>query len=214
MIPLIDKALDDYAALHSLPASPLRQEVEAFTHQNCANPQMVTGPLEAALLQMLVKISGARQVLEIGTFTGYSALAFAEALPDDGEVITCEVNASNASIAREFFSRSPVGNKIDIEQGPALTTLAKLSGDRRSFDLAFVDADKERYPDYFDAIMPLLRSGGLLVADNVLWSGRVLDPQKETDRAIVAFNDKVQGDDRVDNVLLTVRDGVMVIRKR
>ena len=214
MIPLIDKALDDYAALHSIPASPLRQEVEAFTYQNCANPQMVTGPLEAALLQMLVKITAARQVLEVGTFTGYSALAFAEALPDDGEVITCEVNASNASIVREFFSRSPVGDKIHIEPGPALTTLAKLDGERRSFDLAFVDADKERYPDYFDAIMPLLRSGGLLVADNVLWSGRVLDPQQETDRAIVAFNDKVQRDDRVDNVLLTVRDGVMVIRKR
>jgi len=214
MIPLIDKDLDDYAAHHSIAPSALRVELQKFTYEHCANPQMVTGPLEGALLQMLTKISGAHRVLEVGTFTGYSALSFAEALPADGEVFTCEKDEQNAAIAREFFSRSPVGGKIHIEIGPALVTLATLATRKSgTFDLAFLDADKENYPAYFEAILPLLRPGGLLLADNVLWSGRVLKPGKDSDRAIVAFNDKVHKDPRVETVLLTVRDGVMVARK-
>ena len=213
MIPLIDKALEDYAAQHSSPSSPLRDELQAYTYAHCDSPQMVTGRLEAALLQMLVMITNARRVLEVGTFTGYSALAMAEVLPADGRVITCEIDAERAKIAQSFFDRSAVGSKVEIKLAPARKTLATLA-DTPAFDLAFIDADKENYKHYYEDILPLLRPGGLLVADNVLWSGRVLNPVKETDRAIVAFNDLVTRDDRVDHVLLTVRDGVMVVRKR
>lgn len=211
MTPLVDKALEEYAARHSNAPSALRAELEAFTYRNLKNPQMVTGALEGALIQMLVLLTGARRVLEIGLFSGYSALAMAEVMPEDGEITSCEMDAQHAAVAREFISRSEHGRKINIILGPALDTLPRLKG---PYDLAFIDADKESYCAYYDLILPMLRPGGLLVADNVLWSGRVLDPQKPSDHSLVAFNQKVQQDERVDNVLLTVRDGVMVARKR
>jgi caffeoyl-CoA O-methyltransferase len=207
---LIDPALDDYATHHSIPPSALAQELESYTYQHCRYPQMVTGALEGALLKMLIRLTGAKRVIEIGLFTGYSALAMAETLPDDGRIVSCEINKESATIAKSFFERSPHGHKIEIKIGPALDTLTQLEA---PIDLVFLDADKENYVKYYDAVLPKLRNGGLLVADNVLWSGRVLQPEQETDRAIVAFNDRVQKDERVENVLLTVRDGVMVVRK-
>ena len=149
-------------------------------------------------------------MLELGTFTGYSALMMAEGLPDDGELVTCDIDQNAAAMAQEFFSRSPHGKKIHLRMGPALETLKSLQG---PFDLAFIDADKERYVDYYDALVPLIRPNGLIVADNTLWSGKVVDPQDASTRAIVAFNARVTADPRVENVLLSVRDGVMLARK-
>jgi len=210
MKPMVDPEVETYAAEHSTEPSRLLQELEQYTYDHLKYPQMVVGRLEAALLQMLVRLVRARRVLEIGLFSGYSALAMAEALDEHGEIVSCELDERHAEVARSFFKRSPVGYKIGIWMGPALESLEKIEG---PFDLVFLDADKENYPGYYDLVMPKLRPGGLIVADNVLWSGSVLDPDKETDHAVVAFNDKVQNDPAVENVLLTVRDGVMVARK-
>jgi caffeoyl-CoA O-methyltransferase len=174
-------------------------------------PHMQVGRVEGAFLRLLVKLAQARRVLELGTFTGYSALMMAEGLPDNGELVTCDIDQNAVAMAQEFFSRSPHGKKIHVRMGPALETLKSLQG---PFDLAFIDADKMNYSAYYDAVVPLLRSGGLLVADNTLWSGRVLNPADPSDHALVEFNKKVAADPRVEKVLLTVRDGMMLALKR
>ncbi|MGA9519985.1 MAG: class I SAM-dependent methyltransferase [Myxococcaceae bacterium] len=208
---LIPEAVEDYARRHSEPPSPLLEALTRDTYANMPAAQMQVGPLEGAFLRLLVRLTGAKRILEIGTFTGYSALCMAEGLPEDGELITCEVNPKAEAMARRYFGESPHGRKIQIRMGPALDTLRTLQG---PLDLVFIDADKEDYAAYFDAVLPLVRPGGLIVADNTLWSGRVLDPQAESDRAIVAFNEKVAKDPRVEKVLLTVRDGVTLMLKR
>lgn len=212
MKPLLTKAIEDYASTHSLPASPLLQELEAYTRAHRSDAQMLIGPLEGALLRMLVYLVAPKRVLEIGLFTGYSALTMAEALPNDGQIISCDVNPETTAIAQSFFARSPHGNKIRVRLGPALETLRSFTDER--FEFVFLDADKESYVDYYEQIIPRLSAGGVIVADNVLWSGRVLAPENASDHALVAFNEHVQRDDRVENVMLTVRDGVTVIRKR
>jgi caffeoyl-CoA O-methyltransferase len=144
-------------------------------------------------------------------FTGYSTLMMAEGLPDDGRIITCDVDPKAETVARKYFAESPHGHKIEVRMGPALDTIKTLDG---PLDMVFIDADKSNYSNYYEACLPLVRSGGLIVADNVLWSGRVLDPQDEDTRAIVAFDKLVQSDSRVENVCLTVRDGMMLSWKR
>ncbi|MDH3687883.1 MAG: class I SAM-dependent methyltransferase [Gammaproteobacteria bacterium] len=191
--------------------SPLLQELESYTRAQCKDWEMLIGGLEGALLKMMIRLSGARRVLEIGLFTGYSALTMAEAMPEDGEIISCDINKDTTETARSFLARSPHGHKVKIKIAPALETIASLSG---PFDLVFIDADKENYRAYYDAVIPLLRAGGLLMADNVLWSGKVLEPKEQTDHALVRFNDRVHNDERVDHVLLTVRDGVMLAMKK
>jgi caffeoyl-CoA O-methyltransferase len=173
---------------------------------------MQTGKVEGAFLKLLVRLSGARKVLEIGTFTGYSALMMAEGLPADGELVTCEISEEHASLAQRYFDRSPNGRKIRLALGPAADTLRGIPDG--SVDLVFIDADKERYPFYYEESVRVLRSGGLIAADNVLWYGRVLSPEDDASRAIVRFNRTVMGDDRVEKVMLPVRDGVYLIRKR
>ena len=209
---LIDAALAAYAAEHSTQPGALMNEVERYTHTEAdvADPNMVTGGLEAALLKLLVRLIGARRILEIGSFTGYSAIAMAEALEDDGKIISCEISEKHAEIARSFIRRSPDAHKIEVRLGPAVETIPTLDG---PFDLVFLDADKDNYCRYYELILPRLRTGGLIVADNVLWSGKVLNPTEKSDHSIVAFNQMVQSDPRVENVLLTVRDGVTLIRK-
>ncbi len=207
---LIPQAIADYCASHSTPPSRLADELEQYTIKNCKYAQMLTGAWEGSFLRLLVGITNARRVLEIGTFTGYSALMMAEALPEDGELITCDLNPETIKIARQFLDNSPHGGKVTIEPGPALESLKTLTP---WFDLAFLDADKGNYSAYFDACLPLLRTHGLLVADNVLWSGEVLQPEEADARAIVAFNDKVHNDPRVECVMLPIRDGVSLIRK-
>jgi caffeoyl-CoA O-methyltransferase len=208
---LVPRDIEDYAHAHTEVPAPIFEELRQLTWAQMAMPQMQVGRLEGTFLRMLVRMTGARRVLEVGTFTGYSALMMAEGLPEDGQLITCDIDPVATEVARRFFARSPHGRKISLRLGPALETLKTLEG---PFDLAFIDADKGNYSAYYDAILPLLRPGGLLVADNTLWFGRVLDPQTEDDRAIVAFDDKVAADPRVEKVLLTVRDGMMLALKR
>ncbi len=210
---LVRETIEDYCREHSASPSALLQELEAYTIAHCAQSQMLTGAIEGALLRILVQLTGAHRILEIGMFTGYSALTMAEALPEGGTILSCDVNPETTAIARSFFERSPHGRKIEVHLGPALETLAALPTDR-NFDLVFIDADKESYLNYYEAALPRLRAGGLLVADNVLWSGAVLKPERPSDHAIVAFNDRVKRDTRVENVMLTVRDGVTLVRKR
>jgi caffeoyl-CoA O-methyltransferase len=210
---IIPRKIEEYCLRHTSARDKLLRELEKYTNRHCADAQMLIGPHEGALLAMLVRLSGARRILEIGCFTGYSALCMAEALPRNGRLTTCEIKRGHADIARSFFARSPHGHKIKIRLGPALETLAGLPASAR-FDFVFLDADKENYVNYYEAVLPRLRRGGLIVADNVLWSGHVLAPKKKTDRAVVRFNNHVRRDPRVECVMLPVRDGVSVIRKR
>jgi caffeoyl-CoA O-methyltransferase len=194
------------------PVSPLLEELERETRENTEHPGMLTGRMEGAFLRMLVRVLGAKKVVEIGTFTGYSALMMAEGLPPDGELVTCEVSEEYASIARGYFRKSPHGSKIRLALAPALDTLRGIPGG--SVDFVFIDADKELYIRYYEESLRILRSGGVIVADNVLWYGQVLSPQDEQTRAIVEFNRQVKADGRVEKVMLPVRDGVYLIRKQ
>lgn len=213
MTPIVPLALETYCRLHTTPPEPLLDELAAYTQAHCRDPQMLTGPVEGALLRMLVQVGGARRVLEIGTYTGYSALSMAAGLPDDGELITLDVNPETCDIAQSFFDRSPHGGRIRLLRGRAIKTLAALPAEP-AFDFAFLDADKENYLNYYEALLPRLQPGGLLVADNTLWSGRVLDPREISDHAIVEFNARVLRDPRTEQVLLSVRDGVLLVRKK
>jgi caffeoyl-CoA O-methyltransferase len=214
MLTLIPEALARYVEDHSAPEPELLTRLRAETQANLPDPQMQVGRVEGALLRLLVAISGARRVLEIGTYSGYSALAMASALPEGGRLVTCDIDPEATKVARRYFDESPWGAAIEIRLAPALDTIAALASAGEGFDLVFIDADKEGYVDYFEAVLPLLPPGGLIVADNTLWSGRVLDPQSASDHAIVRFNARLAADERVDQVLLSVRDGVMLARKR
>lgn len=208
---LIPKAIERYAHAHTSSESPLLAALAKTTHEKTEVPQMQTGHLEGSFLRLLVRAIEAKHVLEIGTFTGYSALCMAEGMPQGGKLITCDVDKTVTKIAREHWNQSHHGKKIFLELGPALGTLKKLKG---PFDLVFIDADKENYLNYWNACLPKVRQGGLILVDNVLWSGRVLDPKDATDKAIVHFNEAVSNDKRVDLVMLTIRDGVTLAVKK
>lgn len=210
MISLVSKEIEKYSTEHTSPLPPYLQELVRVTHEKASSPQMLSGPIEGMLLQSLVFANGAKRVLEFGTFTGFSALMMAEALPPDGVVITCDINPETSKIARAFFKKSPHGHKIDLRLGNALDTVKTLKG---PIDLVFIDADKENYSNYYEVSMDLLSPRGIIVVDNVLWSGRVLNPADATSRAIADFNERVRKDRRVKHTLLPVRDGVMLIRK-
>lgn len=209
---IIDAALDRYTQAHSRSPGPLYEELAQATREKTTAPGMQIGPVEGAFLRLLVQLSGARRVLEVGTFTGYSALCIAEALPEDGELITCDIDPTAVAIAQSFWDRSPHGKKIRSLLGKAADTIGGLPKDS-VFDLVFLDADKAAYITYYELALPLVRQGGLILADNALWSGAVLDPKTEDDIGIDAYNTHVNADPRVDNVLLSVRDGIMVARK-
>ena len=210
-VTLVPKEIEEYAQEHSDDVEPLFHELRDQTFAEMASPEMQVGRLEGRFLHLMVKLTSARRVLEIGMFTGYSTLMMASALPGDGELITCEIDPKAEAIARRAFARHPDGRKIQVRMGPALDTLKSVAG---PLDLVFIDADKGNYVAYYEAVLPLLRAGGLIVADNTLWSGKVLDPKTDADRAIVRFNDHVAGDSRVEKVMLTVRDGMTLARKR
>ena len=207
----IDVAVEQFAHDHTEAETDLYARLREETYRTMDRPQMQVGLLEGRFLKMLVRLTGARNILEIGMFTGYSALMMSEALPENGRVTTCEINPKAEAIARKYFADSPHGNKITVRMGCALETIKTLSG---PFDLVFIDADKPNYCNYYEASFPLVRPGGLIVGDNVLWSGKVLDPKDDDTRAIVAFDQLVQDDPRVENVCLTVRDGMMLAWKR
>jgi caffeoyl-CoA O-methyltransferase len=212
MTEIVLPGIDAYIEAHTKPRPEIFDELRTVTYGSMQSPHMQVGRVEGTFLEMLCTLMGARRVLEIGTFTGYSALCMARALPDDGEIVTLDIDPEATRVAQSFFDRVSYGKKIRIVLGDALTSLQALPTSE-PFDLVFLDADKERYPDYFELVLPRLRQGGLLVADNTLWSGRVLAPVAKTDIAIARFNDIVTTDPRVQNVLLSVRDGMMLARK-
>jgi predicted O-methyltransferase YrrM len=207
----IDERIERYADEHSTPPPELFQRLDAETRATQSTPSMMVGPLEGTLLGWLVALTRAERVLELGTFTGWSSIAMALALPHDGRVVTCDVNEETTAIARRYAEEAGVVDKIDYRLGPGLETLAGLDG---PFDLVFVDADKAGYVDYYEATLPKLADDGLIVADNTLAGGSVLEPDGPMSRAIVRFNDYVRADSRVECLLLTVRDGITLVRKR
>jgi caffeoyl-CoA O-methyltransferase len=208
---IVDERIEAYAEAHTTPPDPLLVELAEETRATMSAPQMLTGPSEGRLLELLVAGLGARRVLEIGTFTGYSALSMAAALPEDGRIDTLDIEPRHAEVAQRYFDRSPHGRKITLHLGPALETIAALEGE---FDFVFVDADKANYDAYYEAVLPRLAERGLIAIDNTLWSGKVLDPPAEDSRRIAALNDKLAADERVHVVQLTVRDGVTLVRRR
>lgn len=207
----IDVAVEQFAHDHTEPETDLYARLREETYRTMQWPEMQVGLIEGRFLQMLVRLTGARNILELGMFTGYSTLMMAEALPDNGRLITCEIDPKAEMIARKYFNESPHGDKITIRMEPALDTIKTLSG---PLDLVFIDADKVNYSNYYQACFPLVKPGGLIIGDNVLWSGKVLDPKDDDTQSIVAFSRLVQSDPRVENVCLTVRDGIMLAWKR
>jgi caffeoyl-CoA O-methyltransferase len=173
---------------------------------------MMVGPLEGQLLGWLVWLSGAQRVLEIGTFTGYSSISMALNLAERGRITSLDVNEETTAVARRYAEEAGVADRIDYRVGPALEGLEALDG---PFDLVFIDADKENYVNYYEAVLPKLAERGFMVADNVLWSGRVVEEGgDESTQAIKAFNEHVAADERVESLMLTVRDGMTLIRRR
>jgi caffeoyl-CoA O-methyltransferase len=208
---LVDEDIDRYAFRHTSPGPDLLRALEERTQNETSDPAMLTGRVQGRLLKLIVQLCRPRFILEVGTFTGYSALSMAEGLSDDGRIVTCEIDPAAQQVAQETFDASPFGHRIEIRMGPALETIQSLEDE---IDLSFIDADKERYPVYYEEVLGRTRSGGILIFDNMLWSGRVVDPPDDTTRAIARLNEIITRDDRVENVLLTVRDGVQLVRKR
>src|SRR5881397_887222 len=175
---IVPQEIERYAEAHTTPPPPLLAELAAETQATLQSPQMLTGPIEGRLLEQLVFVSGARRVLELGTYSGYSSLSMAAALPPDGRIDTCEVDERHAEVARRYIAKSPYADRITVHLGPALETIKRLEGE---FDFVFIDADKENYGNYYDALLPRLSPGALMAIDNTLWSGRVLDPDNDAE---------------------------------
>jgi caffeoyl-CoA O-methyltransferase len=208
---IVRDEIERYAEEHTTSPTELLAALAEETRGSLRSPQMLTGTIEGRFLEMLVWASGARRVLELGTYSGYSALSMAAALPAGGHIDTCEIEEEHAEVARRYIAQSPYADRITVHVGPALDTIERLDGD---FDFVFIDADKESYVNYYEAVLPRLSERGLIAADNTLWSGRVLDAEdnSEATRAIKTFNEHVRADPRVASVTLTIRDGVTLIR--
>jgi caffeoyl-CoA O-methyltransferase len=217
---IVSPAIEQYAVEHTTPEPDYFAALATETHERTSAPGMMVGTLEGRLLSALVSMLRPQRVLEIGTFTGYSALSMAEALPPGARIITCDINERHVEIAREHIARSPYADVIEIRLGDARDTVKTLEG---LFDFVFIDADKTGYLAYYEAVLPKLSPQGVIAVDNVLWSGRVLtDTDADADgghadadtAALRAFNDHVVADQRVECVMLTVRDGLSLIRRR
>ncbi|MGI8469930.1 MAG: O-methyltransferase [Pyrinomonadaceae bacterium] len=210
---MIDEKIQAYAEKFTSEESEILRELREKTFGERSDKSMLSGFYQGRLLAMLSKIIQPKQILEIGTYMGYSALCLAEGLTDDGKIITLDVQPETNQVAKEFWARSEFNEKIDSRLGDALEIIPTLN---ETFDLVFIDADKPNYSNYFDLVFPKLKIGGVILADNVLWSGKVLDPKTNDDESTIAldkFNEKINADERVSNILLAVRDGLMVIRK-
>lgn len=217
MLTILPEGADDYAVAHTTVPHPVFADIAKDAREKTGASGMMSGPTVGYFLNNLVAVTGARRVLEVGTFVGYSALMMADALPDDGELITCDVSEEFTAIARRHWARHPAGSKIDLRLGPAVDTIKSLEPE---FDLVFIDADKANYPNYYELALSKLSQRGVIVCDNVLWGGRVLgdgtpeeEPEQGATVSIRTLNDIVQADQRVVNVMLTVRDGLMMIRR-
>jgi caffeoyl-CoA O-methyltransferase len=209
---IVPEEIERYAEVHTTPPDDLLRRLADETRATLQAPQMLTGTIEGRLLEFLVFATRARRVLELGTYSGYSAISMAAALPSDGHIDTCEVDEQHAAVARRYIEESGHGDRITIHIGPALETIARLEGE---FDLVFIDADKVNYSAYYEALLPRLTTGGLMAIDNTLWSGKVLEPDDDPGtRAIAELNDRIASDPAVVAVQLTVRDGVTLVRRR
>ena len=209
---IVDPKIEEYAEEHTSPDGELFERLAEETRAKTTAPQMMVGRIEGQFLATLVRLTGAKRILELGTFTGYSSISMGSALPPDGRIITCDVDPEATAIARRYMDESGYGDRIEIRLGPALGTIETLEG---PFDLVFIDADKPSYRAYYEAALPLLAENGLIIADNVLWSGRVVEEDgDESARAIKEFNEHVRNDPRVVSVMLTVRDGMTLARMR
>ncbi len=209
----IDEQLAAYVEAHTQTESELLKKINRDTHVNVLMPRMLSGHLQGQVLRMLSLMIQPDRVLEIGTYTGYSAICLAEGLTETGKLITIDINAELEERVRGYFAESNVQQKIDYRIGNALEIIPSLN---ESFDLVFIDADKSNYSNYFDLCIDKVRKGGYLIADNVLWSGKILMPPEKMDKdtlLIHQFNNKIQADKRVENVLFPIRDGLMVMRK-
>jgi len=209
---IVNEDVERYAAEHSTPDPDFFRRLEEETRANTSAPQMMVGPLEGQFLGWLVRLSGAERILEIGTFTGYSSISMALSLPESGRITSLDVDEETTAVARLYAEEAGVADRIDYRIGPALDQLEQLDG---PWDLVFIDADKPNYVNYYEAVLPKVADDGFIVADNVLWSGRVVEHDaEEGTQAIKAFNDHVAADDRVEQLMLTVRDGMTLIRRR
>jgi caffeoyl-CoA O-methyltransferase len=207
---IVDPKIEEYAEAHTTPPPDVLQELAEETKATLQSPQMLTGLVEGRFLQSLVFASGARRVLELGTYSGYSSISMAAALPDGGRIDTCEVDPTHVAVARRYIEAAGFADRITVHEGPGLETIERLEGD---FDFVFIDADKKNYVNYYEAVLPRLSKRGLMAADNTLWSGRVIgDDDSEGTRAIVGFNEHVRADPRTVSVMLSVRDGITLIR--
>ena len=208
---LVSKNISDYSEKNTSDPSNLLNNLELTTKLTMKNSQMLCGKLEGRLLKMLANLVNAKHILEIGMYTGYSALNMAEALPSEGKLITCDIDSEIAKFAQNYFNKSPHGSKIEIKIGNALDTISNLD---YTFDLVFIDADKPAYPSYYESVLPKVRKGGLIVADNTLLSGEVLEPKSNRAKVMNEFNSNLQKDQRVEVVFLPIRDGISLIRKK
>ncbi|MEK6782519.1 MAG: class I SAM-dependent methyltransferase [Bacteroidota bacterium] len=208
---LIDPGLSEYSERHTSPESDLLKKITRDTNARVMMPRMLSGHLQGRFLSMVSKMIRPKNILEIGTYTGYSAICLAEGLSPGGRLFTLDVNEELESRVRSYFSEAGLDKVVDYRIGDALKIIPEL---HITFDLVFIDADKENYSNYFDLVINKVSTGGYLLADNVLWSGKVLDPKPDKDtRAIVEFNKKILADCRVENVLVPVRDGILMMRK-
>ncbi len=210
----IPHKLDDYVCAHTEKEPELLYELNRETNMNVLRPRMLSGHFQGRVLSMLSHMIQPRRILEIGTYTGYSALCLAEGMAKDGELITIDCNEELEDIVNEFVGRSPFRDNIKTMIGDAQAVISSLEGD---FDLVFIDADKSNYINYYDAVIDRIPSGGYMLIDNVLWSGKVLEPVEEDDidtEVLIQLNTKVHEDDRVQEVMLPIRDGLLVIRKK
>lgn len=212
--------LPEYIEQHSSPESPVLQQITRSTHLEVINPRMLSGHVQGRVLSMLSQMIHPKRILELGTFTGYSALCLAEGLTEDGKLITIEHNDEMEDSIRRNLALSPLGKKIELMIGDAKEAMRRL-GERREakgagvFDLVFIDADKKEYCDYLDLVLPLMRKGGWILADNTLWDGHIIESAYDKDKqtvALRAFNDKVMQDKRLEKVILPLRDGLTIIR--
>jgi caffeoyl-CoA O-methyltransferase len=208
----ISNQLQQYIDDHSMEESDLLKALDRETHQKVLQPRMLSGSYQGRLLALLAKMIGPKKILEVGTYTGYATLCMAEGLTTDGSIDTIDHNEELADMQRRYFDQSPYGSQIVQHLGEAKDILKTLTG---PYDLVFLDADKENYPHYFDLIIDKLKIGGILLSDNVLWSGKVLEKAAdEATSALQEYNHKINTDVRVETVVLPIRDGLTITRKR
>jgi caffeoyl-CoA O-methyltransferase len=211
----LTKPVHDYLVAHAPPLDDVQRDLIAETEALGGISMMQIAPEQGAFMTLLTRLIGARHAIEVGTFTGYSAISIARGLPDDGTLLCCDVNEEWTAIARKYWERAGVDDKIELRIAPAIETLRSLPAGER-FDLAFIDADKPSYPHYYEEVLARLRRNGVILVDNTLWGGAAADAKATDDntKAIRAFNDAVAADDRVESSILTVGDGLTLIRKR